>query len=204
MTEEEARDEAARLAGAEAIGRIERFTVLLIAEAKVQNLVSQASLRNIWSRHILDSLQLISFSRSHDRRWGDIGSGAGFPGLIIAMLGRFDVVLIEPRRRRAQFLAVCIERLALKDASIEVRSTQDVRAAPFDIISARAVAATADLLAMSIHLAKPSTRFIFPKGAGAAADVETARRDWHGMFHVEQSRTSPTSGIVVIDQVRAK
>ncbi len=203
LTEDEARDETVRIAGS-AVKRIERFVTMLAAENEAQNLVSKSSLLHVWTRHVLDSVQLVSFSRAEDKRWLDIGTGAGFPGLVIAMLDRFEVLLVEPRRRRAEFLSNCIERLTISNASVAAQDAKSVEGAAFDIVSARAVASTADLLAMSAHFAKPSTRFIFPKGAHAATDVETAQRDWHGMFHVEHSRTSPTSGIVVIDQVRAK
>ena len=203
MTEGEARDETVRIAGS-AVERIERFIKMLAVENEAQNLVSKSSLLHVWTRHVFDSVQLVLFSRAEDERWLDIGTGAGFPGLIVAMLDRFEVLLVEPRRRRAEFLNMCIECLAIPNVSVAVQDARSVTDAAFDLVSARAVASTAELLAMSVHFAKPSTRFIFPKGAHAAEDVETAQRDWHGMFHVEQSRTSPTSGIVVIDQVRAK
>lgn len=203
MSEDEARDAVSRIAGA-AIDKMERLVALVLIENSRQNLISKASESEIWVRHILDSAQLAALTRASDQRWADIGTGAGFPGLVLATLDRWDMVLIEPRRRRAEFLSNCIQELELNRVAVICASAQQTAMQPCDVISARAVAPTASLLRIVMHLAHPSTRFIFPKGQHARRDVETACRDWHGVFHVEQSRTNSESEIVVIDRVRAR
>lgn len=106
MTEDEARRWVATAfdVSRETMARLGDFTALLRAESERQNLVSKSSLDALWRRHIADSAQLISFAPSSEASWVDLGSGAGFPGLIVALLHRGPVTLIEERRLRVDFL----------------------------------------------------------------------------------------------------
>lgn len=203
MTEDEARCVVERLAG-NAIGRVEQLVALVLAENERQNLISRSSAAHIWSRHILDSVQLAAFARPSDLRWADIGTGAGFPGLVIAALDRWDVVMIEPRRLRAKFINDCVDALGVARATVVQSTVERLKIAAFDIVSARAVASLSGVLKMTRHVAKPTTRYIVPKGRQAREEIETARRDWQGVFHVEQSLTNSLSGVIVADEVRAR
>lgn len=196
------RDQVAALAGA-AMPLLDGYVDLLLAENSRQNLISRASERDVWSRHILDSLQLTRFARETDRRWVDVGSGPGLPGLVLAALGRWEMVLIEPRPLRVQFLRSVIDRLGLKGASVHQARAQDV-AVEADLITARAVAPLAELFAMTRQMTHPASRFVLPKGRSAAVDVDLARGAWQGVFHVEQSLTDPDAGIVVADRIRPR
>lgn len=182
---------------------LDGYVDLLLAENSRQNLISRASERDVWSRHILDSLQLTRFARETDRRWVDVGSGPGLPGLVLAALGRWEMVLIEPRPLRVQFLRSVIDRLGLKGASVHQARAQDV-AVEADLITARAVAPLAELFAMTRQMTHPASRFVLPKGRSAAVDVDLARGAWQGVFHVEQSLTDPDAGIVVADRIRPR
>lgn len=197
-----ARDEVAAIAGA-AMPTLDRYVALLLAENERQNLISKASAADIWSRHILDSIQLARFARETDRTWVDVGSGPGLPGLVLAALGRWELVLIEPRPLRTAFLTTAIEALGIPHVQVHTAKAQDVTGSA-DLITARAVAALSDLFTMTRHLAYEGTRYVAPKGRGAVADVDLAQRAWQGMFHVEQSLTDPASGIVVADRIRAR
>jgi len=130
--------------------------------------------------------------------WLDIGTGAGFPGLVVAALTDRPIHLVEPRRRRADFLTAAAIGLGIADRVIistsKVESVADQAAA---VISARAVAPLVDLLASARHCATDGTIWLLPKGKGAREEVATARRTWHGVFHVEQSITDPDSLIVL-------
>ncbi|MBA4049131.1 MAG: 16S rRNA (guanine(527)-N(7))-methyltransferase RsmG [Sphingomonas sp.] len=174
---------------------------LVVAEAERQNLVSAATLDAFWHRHILDSAQLLRFADDSCGHWVDIGSGAGFPGLVIAILTDRPVTLVEPRRRRADFLALAVQQLGLAErVVVEVCRVEQV-AGVAAVISARAVASLPKLLGAAAHLSTAKTRWLLPKGRSAREEVAAAQRSWHGMFHVEQSLTDPESLIVIVEKV---
>lgn len=180
-----------------------QFAHLVAAEQHHQNLVSPSSLPLIWSRHIVDSAQLLDHAPD-DGLWVDIGSGAGFPGMIVALLSHRPVVLIEPRRKRAEFLRCAVFELGL-DSRVSVHAakaeTVELKAA---VISARAVAPLPELLAVAAPLSTANTRLILPKGRSAREEVAAARRSWHGVFHVEPSITDADSLIIIARGVKRR
>jgi 16S rRNA (guanine527-N7)-methyltransferase len=205
MTEEEAREWIRRNFDVSRETSLTVYANLLRVEATNQNLVSAASMDALWARHFVDSAQLIALSDDARKgSWVDIGSGAGLPGLVVALLTERPVVLVEPRRRRADFLRFAAaalrvdHRVSVEQSRIEVYRPP----APAAVISARAVAELSQLLAGALHCTDSSTIWLLPKGEGVQSEVEAARRTWQGMFHVEPSITSPKSGIVVARKVR--
>src|SRR4051812_42611324 len=121
------------------MARRDAFAALLRDESERQNLVSRASLDHLWLRHIADSAQLLRFAPSPSATWVDLGTGAGFPGLIVALLHRGPVTLVEERRLRADFLHRAAAVLGLK-VEILAGKAERIRPRPFDVISARACA----------------------------------------------------------------
>lgn len=184
----------------ETYAKLERFAAFLIEESRRQNLVSDASLSDLWERHLVDGAQLLSLA-SGPGVWCDIGSGAGLPGMVIAILSGQPMTLIEPRRLRCEFLQRCVDKLALNDVNIVIAKAANVTGR-FDYITARALARLDALLAMSAHLAHTGTRFILPKGKGAKSELDEARRNWQGDFRLVPSQTHPDAAIVVADGVR--
>jgi 16S rRNA (guanine527-N7)-methyltransferase len=193
---------ARRPVSRETFGRLEAFVELLKVENKRQNLVSGSTLEDVWSRHILDSAQLVRFEPHAGASWADVGSGAGFPGIVIACLVDGPVILIEPRRLRADFLRTAVEQLGLS-AAIAPTKVERVEG-HFDIITARAVASLDRFLGISQHLSTRNTVWALPRGRNAHSELAEARRAWQGVFHVEQSVTDAESYIVVGTGVRAK
>ncbi len=200
MTEAEARQWLAARFGVPRETLLARMVDLIIAESTVQNLLSKASMSSIWLRHVVDSAQLVVLAgdaAGAGGSWIDIGTGAGFPGLVAALLTDMPVILIEPRRRRADFLKAMIGELTLGDrVTVEAKNAEQVKAWG-DIISARAVAALPELLAAGVHLAHKDTLWLLPKGRSAREEVAAAQQTWHGSFHVEQSITEPGSLIII-------
>ncbi|MBA4771890.1 MAG: 16S rRNA (guanine(527)-N(7))-methyltransferase RsmG [Sphingomonas sp.] len=174
---------------------------LVAAEAKRQNLVSSATLDMLWHRHVMDSAQLLRFADAAGERWIDIGTGAGFPGLVIAILTDCPVALVEPRRRRADFLAYAVQELGLAERTVVEPRRVELVTGDAGVISARAVAPLAKLLTAAAHLSTAKTRWLLPKGRSAREEVAAAQRSWHGTFHVEQSLTDPESLIVIVEKV---
>ena len=199
MTEEDARARVAAMAS-DAMPRVEHYVSALIEENGRQNLIARSTEAAIWSRHILDSAQLINHVRPSDRALLDVGSGAGLPGIVLALLGPLSIILVEPRRRRVEFLSRMVSELALPQVEIVAAGVETVRQR-VDIVTARAVAPSTDILDWTRGCVNEGTRFVLPKGRSAQADMDLAARRWHGLFHVEQSLTDPEAGIVIADRV---
>lgn len=206
MTEEEARDWLIGQFGSSSHDRLAAYVDLLVAESQNQNLISRSSVDQIWARHIVDSAQLLTCPGVPSKGlWIDIGTGAGLPGIVVAILrDNAPVQLIEPRRKRVDFLDSCIERLTISNASVSLAKVEAIEPKPASVISARAVAGLPALLASAHHLSDEDTLWLLPKGQSAQSEVEAARKSWQGSFHVEQSLTHPESKIVVARGVRRR
>lgn len=186
------------------VERLGQFAKIVEDEALQQNLVAPSTLKTMWSRHLVDSAQLIDLVSAVDgSTWVDIGSGAGFPGLVVAALTSCHVILIEPRKLRAEFLLRTTDALHLANVEVACSRVQDVTYIA-DVISARAVAPMQDLFSWGANSSNEKTRWVLPKGKSAREEVAIAQRAWHGAFHVEQSITDPASLIVVASGVRRR
>ncbi|KQT35026.1 hypothetical protein ASG29_02525 [Sphingomonas sp. Leaf412] len=201
MTEDDARAWIAARWGDAAVAKLERFASLVRDEAGRQNLVAPSTLDTIWARHIVDSAQLLTLAPERGGAWIDVGTGAGFPGLVVAMLRPLPTVLVEPRARRAAFLSSVAEALDLPFVKVEPVKVEMLRSPVADIVSARAVAPTMTLLRGTKHLRTPSTTVLFPRGRGGLAELANLPREWQAMFHVEHSLTDPDSVILVANGV---
>jgi 16S rRNA (guanine527-N7)-methyltransferase len=177
-----------------------RFKALVTAENEVQNLVSPASLAEFDTRHIDDGIQLAALGRPGS--WCDVGSGAGLPGIVIALVTGAPMTLIEPRRLRADFLRRAVAELGL-DAEVAEMKAERVPA-HFDNITARAVAELPKLFAIAENLAQRGTRWILPKGRSAKKELEAAQMSWQGSFTLVPSRTSDEATIIVAEGVRRR
>lgn len=188
----------------ETIERLDAFAALLRDENGRQNLVSKGSLEALWDRHILNSAQIARFAPKDARRWLDLGTGAGFPGLLIPLFHSASVVLVESRRLRAEFLRTAASILEVTDR-VEILNAklESVPARPFDVISARAFAPLPKLLALAERFSTPGTVWILPKGRNAKSELDAARSSWQGDFRLEPSLTDADAGIIVATRVRA-
>ncbi|MFM5885432.1 MAG: 16S rRNA (guanine(527)-N(7))-methyltransferase RsmG [Novosphingobium sp.] len=178
--------------------RLDQLIAALRAENQAQNLVAAASLEQIWVRHIADSAQLLQHvPRETSGPWLDLGTGAGFPGLVVAAL-RPDIAvhLVESRARRISWLerAVCL--LDLPNVTIHGARLEQVASFAARTISARAFAPLPRLLALSARFSTADTVWLLPKGRSAAHELHELA-GWTHMFHVEQSCTDPDAGVIV-------
>jgi 16S rRNA (guanine527-N7)-methyltransferase len=189
----------------ETFERLEAFVAYLIEENDRQNLVSRGTLGDVWSRHILDSAQLLRFAPDQEASWLDLGTGAGFPGLLIGLLHRGPVTLVEERKKRADFLAEAAGILGIRQRiAIHCTRAERFESPPFDVISARAFAPLGRLLEISHSFSTVKTRWILPKGRNAASELEAAKASWHGEFRLEQSLTDADARIIVAEGVSPK
>jgi 16S rRNA (guanine527-N7)-methyltransferase len=198
MTEDEARAWlAARNVPRETLEKLETYTELLRREAAEQNLISASTLEAIWSRHIVDSAQLLDHASGWSS-WIDLGSGAGFPGMVVAMLGQGHVTMVESRAKRVAFLRDVASATAMADRVTIVAGR--VETAPkrrFDVISARAFAPLEKLLGLGLPFSDKATYWVLPKGKSAAEELEATHGSWQGAFELVPSVTDPQAAIIV-------
>ncbi|MEE4451966.1 16S rRNA (guanine(527)-N(7))-methyltransferase RsmG [Novosphingobium resinovorum] len=199
-TEDEARDWLRALPECDgaAMERLELLVAMLAEENQRQNLVSAASLDQVWLRHIVDSAQLLPHvPRETSTPWMDLGTGAGFPGLVIAALRpECEVVMVESRNRRIEWLERARIAMGLDRASIAGQRLEMIESRPVSVISARAFAPLDKLLELSSRFSTSDTVFLLPKGRSASQELDDLRK-WRHVFHVEQSLTDPQAGIIV-------
>jgi 16S rRNA (guanine527-N7)-methyltransferase len=178
--------------------RLETLAVLLAEENGRQNLVSAASMGEVWLRHIADSAQLLSHvPRETSSPWLDLGTGAGFPGLVTAVLRPdCEVVMVESRGRRVEWLERACATLGLVNAEVVGVRLEALPKRPFRAISARAFAPLPKLLELSAGFSTSDTVWLLPKGRSARQELSELQ-GWNHLFHVEQSLTDPDSGLIV-------
>lgn len=203
MTEGEARSWLEERHGRAKADSLATFVNLLLAANKTQNLISTSSEKAIWDRHILDSAQLLAFA-PNARSWLDVGSGAGLPGLILAIISERPILLVEPRRKRVEFLREMSERLSLSNVTIQQAVIERVSGQIFDAVTARAYAALPDIFASTVQLTNSSTIWVLPKGRSAGRELDEARQAWQGVFHVERSLTDEQARIIVATGIRPR
>ena len=180
--------------------RLEALSAALINENQRQNLISRPSEAQMWVRHIADSAQLLRFvpRETPSRPWLDLGTGAGFPGLVIAALRpEWKIVLVESRARRVEWLEHMVRELDLGNCRVEGRRLELVEYFKTSVISARAFAPLEKLLSLSAPFSTKATTYLLPKGRSAAQELQAMPRKIRGMFHVEQSLTDEEAGIIV-------
>ena len=172
------------------------------------NLVSSASMAEIWKRHFADSAQLLNLLPSDTGRWLDFGAGAGFPGMVLALLAPdrmqlTEFVLIESDLRKCAFLTELARVLSL-DVTIHAGRLEDQEKLSPNVISARAVAPLGKLLALSARQATDSTRLIFPKGGNLDHELTQALADWHIEYTRIPSRSDPAGEVLLISEFYRK
>ena len=187
----------------ETVGLLNRLKEKVIAESQRQNLISAATIPQFDERHLLDSLQLLPHLGTGVLV--DIGSGGGFPGLVLACCRNEPIHLVEPRAKRAAFLSSAAEELGIGErVTVHASKIERVELPPVGSITARAVASLEALFGMASHLADESTRWVLPKGRSAASELEEARRTWQGEFRLIPSITDSEAAIVIAEGVRRR
>ena len=184
-------------------GRLESLVAALDRWQAKTNLVSPATLPVIWTRHVADSLQLLRLAPSAPRTWLDMGSGGGFPGLVVAAtLGsESEVHLVESNLKKAAFLREVARTLSARTV-IHARRAEDVlgqSVTTANVVSARALAPLVQLLGLAAPLLKTGALGLFPKGKEAEAELTQAQESWRFKASLHPSLTDPAACIVRID-----
>jgi 16S rRNA (guanine(527)-N(7))-methyltransferase RsmG len=178
------------------------FVDLLLQWNRRINLVGARSAEDVWRRHVVDSLQLVPLLPPEPTTLLDIGSGAGFPGLVLAAATGWRTRLVESDKRKAAFLAHACGRLGLKEATVHAERIEDAELPKTRLLTARALAPLPELLRHAHHLLAPGGVALFPKGRAAEEELTKASRDWMMLVERFPSRTDPASTIFRISEIR--
>jgi 16S rRNA (guanine527-N7)-methyltransferase len=189
---------------------VSRETILTLQafEAEVRrwspviNLVSRGSLNHIWQRHIEDSAQLFQACPPDARTWVDLGSGGGFPGLVVAILARelrpdLRVLLVESDQRKATFLRQTAHKLGLQ-VDVQTARAESLPPQAADVLSARALASLSELLDLALLHLRPGGIALFPKGARHREEVEVTKKSWILDLDYAPSLSDPDAALLII------
>jgi 16S rRNA (guanine527-N7)-methyltransferase len=200
----------------ETLERLRTYADLLSRWQKTINLVAPSTLDEVWHRHFADSAQLWQHRPDDARTWLDLGSGAGFPGLVLAILdagsgtdtkpaGRH--ILVESDSRKAAFLrevarqtGVVVDILCMRVESPETRAKIGV----VDCVTARALAPLPRLLELAAPYFTASTLGLFPKGREVTAEIEEAARAWQFTYALKPSMTGDGSSVLLLKALKPK
>ena len=189
----------------ETLSQLDRYAELLADWQARMNLVGPSTLPDVWGRHFADSAQLLTLAGA-GRSWLDIGAGAGFPGLVIAVLDpTAHITLVESITKKCRFLSEVAESLGLS-ARITI-ANQRIETLPrqkFDVITARALANLAQLFDWGLPYAGSGTRWILPKGARVGEELEFALRRFAFGHDLLPSLTDPDARIVLASGVKPR
>ncbi len=170
--------------------RLRDYAALLAQWTRRINLISRGDEGQIWERHVQDSLRLLPLIPRGTRRGIDLGSGAGLPGMVLAIASGVHFDLVEADRRKAAFLGEA-QRLTGAPVSVHPERIEAVRLQPASLVTARALAPLPTLLEYVAPLLAEGGVGLFPKGAKAEAEIEVARRSWRFEVALAGSRESP-------------
>jgi 16S rRNA (guanine527-N7)-methyltransferase len=181
--------------------RLDAFLDLLLRWNARINLVADRDPESLRQRHIADSLQLLPLLPPGEAPLGDLGSGAGFPGLILALASGRETHLVESDRRKAAFLTEAAARLGLARVKVHPVRIEAATLPPLGVVTARALAPLVDLLPYAARLLAPGGFALFPKGRGAEDELTAAAPFW--TFSVERfaSRTDPAATLLRMSDI---
>ena len=188
---------------------LSRFVNILTEWQGKMNLVSSKSLDQIWTRHIADSIELYQYLNADTNLVCDIGSGAGFPGVILAIVSMVEqratkFKLIESITKKTVYLNDVKERLGLNNVEIINARSESLKIKPAGIITARAVAPLDKLLGLALPLTNKKTVLLFPKGKTYEIEIAQAQKHWHFDVSALKNSVEPEGVILKISNLRKK
>jgi len=185
----------------ETLARLKAYADLLADWSARHNLVAKSTLPDLWHRHFLDSAQLASLIPAEARTLSDLGSGAGFPALVLAaMRPDLAVTLHEATTKKCAFLQAAAERMEIK---VRVRNArlEDLPPQPFDVVTARALAPLPQLLTYAYPFTTPNSVCLFLKGQNVGPELTEAHKYWNMRVSQVPSQTEPSAAIVSVREL---
>lgn len=189
----------------ETLGQLEALVETLVRWQKAINLVGRATIEDVWRRHVLDSGQIAPLIPADAKSLADLGSGGGFPGLVLAALRPdLDLTLIEADARKAAFLGEAGRRMALsKLPRVVISRIEEAPPAKADVVTARALAPLSQLLAWADHHRGDTAICLFHKGKGWQSELTEATKDWDITCQPLSSKTDSDAVILRIGSYTA-
>ncbi len=185
--------------------KFDRYAALLADWQTRMNLVAPSTIPQVWRRHFLDSAQLLPLLphkvAAESPALVDLGSGAGFPGMVLALLGVKNVHLIEATQKKAFFLRTVAATLGLA-VTVHDQRAEDVKDLRAAIITARALAPLPDLLRLAGHFKRADSVLLFLKGAKAAEELAAARKSWRFDVDISRSSSDDSGNVLILRHVR--
>jgi 16S rRNA (guanine527-N7)-methyltransferase len=185
----------------ETLARLKVYADLLADWNARHNLVAKSTLPDLWHRHLWDSAQLLSLLPENARTLADLGSGAGFPGLVLAALRPdLQVTLHEATTKKCAFLQAAADHMGLK---VHVRNArlEDLPPHPSDVVTARALAPLPLLLTYAHRFTAPNTVCLFLKGQNVGSELTEASKYWNMQVSQVPSQTDPSAAIVMVREL---
>tara|TARA_Y100000389_G_scaffold67683_1_gene64087 strand:+ start:4871 stop:5488 length:618 start_codon:yes stop_codon:yes gene_type:complete len=180
----------------EEINNLEKFISFLLEYNKKINLIGSSTIDNIWMRHILDSAQLLEFITDKELVIADLGTGAGFPGIILSILGIKNIYLIEKSPRKCQFLRE-VRKTSPNQINILEKNIDDIKNIKFDVITSRAFAPLDKLLNISQNLLKDQTYYLLLKGKNLEKELDFCKKQLKNYkYQILDSRSSGEGKII--------
>lgn len=183
------------------IKALEDFIILLMQETNEFNLIGKSTVDDAWNRHILDSAQLLKYIANKNVKIADFGSGAGFPGFVLSILGIKEMHLVEKSFRKCEFLRkaklLSPERVFIHQAKLEELGDRK-----FDVITSRALASLDKLLAYSKKFLKNDGYALFLKGKNLEQELEIAKTQFSFSYELFPSLTSSESTIIKLSNIQ--
>jgi 16S rRNA (guanine527-N7)-methyltransferase len=180
--------------------RLARYSELLLERNQTLSLIADSTIDVVWTRHLLDSAQLLPLIQTPERPVVDIGTGAGFPGMVLAILGLPDVHLVEHNMQKVAFLRAVASDLGLP-VTVHGMKAEAVRPFAAGTVTARALKPLDTLIGMGKRFLGPGGAYLFPKGRKAEEEMAVAARKWHMKVDRFPSITDPDSTIFRLTDV---
>jgi 16S rRNA (guanine527-N7)-methyltransferase len=185
----------------ETLARLKAYADVLVDWNARHNLVAKSTLPDLWRRHFWDSAQLAPLIPDDAKTLADLGSGAGFPGLVLAaMRPELAVTLYEATTKKCAFLQAAADRMDLKVA-IENARLEDLLHRPFDVVTARALAPLPQLLGYAQKFAGPNSVCLLLKGQNVGSELTEAHKYWSMRASQVPSQTDPSAAIVIVREL---
>ncbi len=193
----------------ETFEKLNRFVQILTEWQEKMNLVSRSSMAEVWVRHISDSAQLYQYVNADAKYVYDVGSGAGFPAMVLAIMSQADnrqtkFKLIESIEKKTVYLNDVKEKLDLKNVEIINERSENLKLQPANFVTARAVADLNKLFSFLFPLTDKNTVLILPKGKTFLQEINQAKKNWNFDLKVEKNTVHEEGVVLLVSSLRRK
>ncbi|MBM5782340.1 MAG: 16S rRNA (guanine(527)-N(7))-methyltransferase RsmG [Pelagibacterales bacterium] len=185
------------------IKNLEEFVLFLLQENQKFNFIGKSTIDELWNRHILDSAQILRFIENKNARFADFGTGAGFPGMVLSILGLKEIHLVEKAFRKCDFLRKA-KLFSQNRVFIHQSKLEELNVSEFDCITSRALASLDKLISYSTKFLKKDGFCLFLKGKNLNQELELAKKQFSFNYETYPSLTSKESNIIKISQIKTQ